>query len=75
MSWWSWTPQSRSQSSGWSINVGSGARTLKRGLLPRSAGKREALADYFLDNSGDHDALSAQVDELWGQLESRLADG
>jgi dephospho-CoA kinase len=37
--------------------------------------ERRALADYFLDNSGDRDALSTQVDELWVQLESRLPGG
>lgn len=35
--------------------------------------ERRALADFALDNSGERDDLDAQVDQLWVNLESRMA--
>jgi dephospho-CoA kinase len=35
--------------------------------------ERRAVATHLLDNGGDHDALVAQVDALWSDLQSRHA--
>ena len=37
--------------------------------------ERRALADFALDNSSGRDDLAAQVDRLWGELESRVTEG
>ena len=36
--------------------------------------ERVKEADYVLDNSGDRDALAAQVDELWAWLGAAAAE-
>ena len=33
--------------------------------------QRRAVATHLLDNGADHDALAAQVDALWSDLQAR----
>ena len=47
----------------------------KRVAAQASREERRKLADWVIDNSGDHSALVEAVDELWADLEARRDGG
>ena len=81
LGWAAGVPSDRSSSLGWAAGVpidrssslgGEAAEAAARSRLAHQIpdADKAARADYVLDNSGDKEALLAQVEELWPRLQA-----